>query len=74
MINYYKNLLNEIAVVKAQGPLAQALFLGDAGVFNATADNCHWKRGNDRDACPDPDITIKLYTGGKDKRRTEVIL
>lgn len=51
----------------AQGPVAQALFLGDQTLFNSTRDDCIWKRGNDRDHCPDADITMTLYTSEKSK-------
>lgn len=50
-----------VSVVHAQGPIAQALFLGDQSLFNTTREDCVWKRGNDRDHCPDPDITMTLY-------------
>lgn len=48
-------------VIDAQGPVATALFLGDQSLFNTTRDDCVWRRGNDRDQCPDPDISMTLY-------------
>lgn len=54
-------------VVASQGPVAQALFLGDQNLFNTTRDDCVWKRGNDRDHCPDEDISMILYTSKKTK-------
>ncbi|XP_059617747.1 uncharacterized protein LOC132262483 [Phlebotomus argentipes] len=54
----------------AQGIIAQALYLGDPNMYNNTMDSCIWKRGNDRDQCPDPDINMILYTGGLVRRKT----
>lgn len=48
-------------MINAQGPVATALFLGDPALFNTTREDCLWKRGNDRDQCPDPDITMTLF-------------
>lgn len=56
-----------LTVVASQGPVAQALFLGDQSLFNSTRDDCVWKRGNDRDHCPDDDISMILYTPQKTK-------
>ena len=39
---------------------------------NSTRQDCIWRRGNERDNCPDPDITIALYTS--DKRRKKVLV
>lgn len=50
-----------ILVIDAQGPVATALFLGDPALFNTTREDCVWKRGNDRDQCPDSDITMTLF-------------
>uniref|UniRef100_A0A1B0D5A6 Uncharacterized protein n=1 Tax=Phlebotomus papatasi TaxID=29031 RepID=A0A1B0D5A6_PHLPP len=56
----------------AQGIIAQALYLGDPNMYNNTMDSCIWKRGNDRDACPDPDITMILYTSGRVRTKSVV--
>lgn len=56
-----------LLVASAQGPLGQALFLGDSNMFNTTRDDCIWKRGYDRDHCPDPDISMTLFTSNKAK-------
>lgn len=58
-------------VVMSQGPVAQALFLGDQTLFNTTRDDCVWKRGNDRDSCPDEDISMTLYTSTKTKTKVK---
>lgn len=50
------------AVNSQQGIVAQALFLGDSTQFNSTLDDCLWKRGSERDKCPDQDIRMILYT------------
>lgn len=31
---------------------------------NLTRDDCTWRRGSDRDPCPDPDVSFYLYTPG----------
>lgn len=49
-------------VIDAQGLVATALFLGDQSLFNTTRDDCIWRRSNDRDQCPDPDITMTLFS------------
>lgn len=61
LMNSIDLLLYPILVTQAQGPIAQALFLGDQTLFNTTREDCVWKRGNDRDYCPDPDISMILY-------------
>lgn len=58
--------------VHGQGIVAQALFLGDTNQFNSSRDDCLWKRGNERDSCPDEDINIILYTASPNSRRTMV--
>lgn len=50
-----------VIAIDAQGPVATALFLGDPALFNTTREDCIWKRGNDRDQCPDPDVTMTLF-------------
>lgn len=60
------------AVNSQQGIVAQALFLGDASQFNSTRDDCLWKRGNERDTCPDKDIRMILYTSFPNSIRSVV--
>lgn len=55
-----------------QGVFVSALFLGEPNLFNTTRDDCYWKRGNERDRCPDKDIRMILFTGNNPPRRTEV--
>lgn len=55
----------------AQGIIAQALFLGDQTQFNASRDDCIWKRGNERDECQDEDINVYLYT--EDSKNPETV-
>lgn len=45
--------------------------MGDQSQFNTTRDDCIWKRGNERDECPDDDINIFLYT--KSSNNPEVV-
>lgn len=61
MVTKYVHYLFAYAVIDAQGPVATALFLGEPGLFNSTREDCIWKRGNDRDQCPDSDITMTLF-------------
>jgi hypothetical protein len=49
-----------VAGCLAQRPISQALFLGN--VTNATRDDCVWRRGGGRDACPDPDVRFYFYS------------
>lgn len=60
-------------VAYAQGIVAQALFLGDQSMFNTTRDDCVWKRGYDRDHCPDPEITMTLYTPDNAKLKVKFV-
>lgn len=55
-----------------QGVIVSALFLGEPNLFNTTRDDCYWKRGNERDRCPDKDIRMILFTATSPRRRTEV--
>lgn len=58
--------------IDAQGPVATALFLGDPALFNTTREDCVWRRGNDRDQCPDPDVTMTLFPPKKIHAKTKV--
>ncbi|VVC95620.1 unnamed protein product [Leptidea sinapis] len=49
-----------IGVLSQRKPIKEALFLNSDTFGNATLDDCVWKR--DRDVCPDPNITLNLYT------------
>ncbi|XP_066593763.1 phospholipase A1 VesT1.02 [Prorops nasuta] len=53
----------------SRGPITDAINSGAAAEYNK--EDCIWRRGNDRDLCPDPDIKIYLYTPGKDRRELE---
>ncbi|XP_034945415.1 phospholipase A1 member A-like [Chelonus insularis] len=50
----------------AKGPIQDAIESGMASEFNK--DECLWRRNDNRDPCPDPDIHIYLYTPGKPKK------
>lgn len=68
-------ILFGLIVIDAQGsigPLATALFLGDPALFNTTREDCIWKRGNDRDQCPDPDITMTLFPAKNSHAKSKV--
>lgn len=66
---------NAVAVdglVDADNFLQQALYMGDPTLFNTTRDDCMWKRGADRDTCPDKDIRLILYTAAPNSKRSVV--
>lgn len=49
------------------GPIRDAIESGAAAEYNE--DDCVWRRGNDRDVCPDPDVHVYLYTAPGRPRR-----
>ena len=54
------------------GPIQEAIQSGAAADYNK--EDCTWRRGNDRDSCPDPDVHVYLYSElGKPKRKLEEI-
>lgn len=61
-----------VIAIDAQGPVATALFLGDPALFNTTREDCIWKRGNDRDQCPDPDVTMTLFPPKNNHAKSKV--
>lgn len=76
-LNYYLNFflfIYNCVVVYTQGIVGQALFLGDSSKFNTTRDDCVWKVGNDRDQCPDEDITMTLYPANWTRPKSRVWL
>jgi hypothetical protein len=57
----------------AQRVITQALYLGNPDSFNSTREDCVWKHNNERDICPDPNISVILYTSnGVTKHKNEV--
>lgn len=52
----------QLSDTNAQVAINNALYLGAPQVFNTTKDDCIWKRGAEKDECPDPNISIILYT------------
>jgi len=48
------------------GPIRDAIESGAAAAYNK--DDCVWRRGNDRDVCPDPDVHVYLYTPRRPRR------
>lgn len=63
-------LLAEISTKKVQpkGPITDAIQSGAAADYDRK--KCIWRRGSDRDSCPDPDVKIYLYA--KDRPRREL--
>lgn len=51
---------------RREGPIRDAIESGAAAEYNK--DDCVWRRGNDRDVCPDPDVHMYLYTVGRPRR------
>lgn len=52
-----------------RGPIQEALQNGLAAQYNR--ENCVWRRGNDRDSCPDPDVRVFLYTFHQSRRELD---
>jgi len=52
--------------VKREGPIRDAIESGAVAEYNKH--DCIWRRGNDRDACPDPDVHVYLYTPDRPRR------
>ncbi|XP_049834941.1 phospholipase A1 member A-like [Schistocerca gregaria] len=50
------------------GALEQALLLGLNSTDEFSFRDCVWRRGSDRDACPDPDVHLYLYTSANASR------
>ncbi|XP_001607221.2 phospholipase A1 [Nasonia vitripennis] len=61
--------LVSLMTVESRGPIQDAINSGAADAYDK--DNCTWRRGNDRDSCPDPDVHLYLYTPGNPKRRLD---
>ncbi|XP_034171023.2 phospholipase A1 [Osmia lignaria lignaria] len=53
----------------AIGPIQEAIQNGDAAQYNK--EQCVWRRGNDRDSCPDPDVRVFLYTNDRPRRELD---
>lgn len=51
------------------GPIQEAIQNGVAARYNK--ENCIWRRGNDKDSCPDPDVRIYLYANDKPRRELD---
>ncbi|XP_047509303.1 pancreatic triacylglycerol lipase-like [Pieris napi] len=49
-------------------PIKEALFLNSDSFGNSTLEDCVWKR--EREPCPDPNITINLYTEAEPEKKT----
>ncbi|XP_011873983.1 PREDICTED: phospholipase A1 [Vollenhovia emeryi] len=50
---------------RREGPIRDAI---ESGAATESNKDCIWKRGNDRDVCPDPDVHVYLYTPGQPRR------
>ncbi|KOC62970.1 Phospholipase A1 member A [Habropoda laboriosa] len=51
------------------GPIQEAIQNGVAAQYNR--EDCVWRRGNDRDSCPDPDIRVFLYANNRPRRELD---
>lgn len=54
------------------GPIKEALFLG-TDIGNATQKDCIYRRGSDRDSCPDPDVKLIMYTKNEDVIKKSIV-
>lgn len=78
IIIFIKNsfCMNQISPLEAQlsklakGPIQDAIESGAATDYNK--EDCTWRRNDDKDLCPDPDIHIYLYTPGDNITRREL--
>lgn len=61
--------IEHLLSVAALGPIQEAINSGAAAEYDK--DNCTWRRGNEKDSCPDPDVHIYLYTPGRPRRRLD---
>ena len=52
-----------ISTMEARGPIQDAIDSGAASQYNR--DDCTWRRGSDKDSCPDPDVHLYLFTPKK---------
>lgn len=52
--------------MRREGPIRDAIESGAAAEYNK--EDCVWRRGNDRDDCPDPDVRVYLYAPGRSRR------
>lgn len=57
--------------MRREGPIRDAIESGAAAEYNK--DDCVWRRGNDRDVCPDPDVQVYLYTPGRSRRTLDTL-
>lgn len=62
-------VLMGLMAIDARGPIQDAINSGAADAYDK--DNCTWRRGNDRDSCPDPGVHLYLYTPGNPKRKLD---
>lgn len=60
----------EVICRPPRGPIEEAIQSGAAA--NYSEDKCIWRRGNDKDSCPDPDVNLYLYSElGKSKEKLQ---
>ncbi|XP_076760916.1 phospholipase A1 [Xylocopa sonorina] len=55
--------LDEATRKEPYGPIQEAIQNGIAAQYNR--ESCVWRRGNDRDSCPDPDVRVFLYANNR---------
>ncbi|KAI4488586.1 hypothetical protein M0802_011476 [Mischocyttarus mexicanus] len=51
------------------GPIEEAIQNGEANNF--INQNCTWRRGDNKDHCPDPEVRVYLYTPGNPRRELD---
>lgn len=54
---------------KSYSPIQEAIHNGLAAEYDRN--KCIWRRGNDKDLCPDPDIRVFLYAPDRPRRELD---
>ncbi|XP_031834606.1 phospholipase A1 [Nomia melanderi] len=62
-------LVDQAASKKPYGPIQEAIQNGLAAEYDRH--KCIWRRGNDKDSCPDPDVRVFLYAPGRPRRELD---
>ena len=57
------------AIKEPRGPIQEAIQNGVAAQYDRK--DCIWRRGNDKDSCPDPDVKVYLYTSDRPRRELD---
>lgn len=58
-----------LAKTPRNGPIQDAIQNGVAAEYDR--EKCIWRRGNDKDSCPDPDVKVYLYASDRPRRQLD---